>query len=254
MSAKLRGWAVVSVWALCLLVLGAPALLLFFFIRNPKVIYRPTRLGCWLGFKVGGARFTIQGLEKLHPTQTYIFVANHQSWLDAPALLLYLRRDLAFLVKKELFRFPIFNPGLYWIGCAPIDRSNREAAIESVRLAAEIVRKGRGFIVYAEGTRTPDGRLHPLKKGAFYLALEAGVPIVPVTIDGTYDMMPKGPIRLRPGTAHITVHDPVDVTVYNPETVGELAELTRQIIQSALGNHCQTVRGLLLSDPRQTDG
>jgi 1-acyl-sn-glycerol-3-phosphate acyltransferase len=204
-----------------------------FFIRNPKIIYRPAQLGCWLGLKVGGVRFVVRGLEHLRPDQTYIFVANHQSLLDPPGMFVYLQRDLAFLAKKELYRLPIFNPGLYLIGCARIDRRNRERAIESIRQAADLVRRGRSFIVYAEGTRTPDGQLHPFKKGAFHLALEAGVPVVPVTIDGTYDLMPKGPIHLYPGTAHIIVHEPIDVAAYSAETVGELAETTRRIIQSA---------------------
>lgn len=234
LAAKLRGWAVISVWTLCLLVLGPLALLLFSLIRHPQVIFLPARFGCWLGFKVGGITVTVQGREKLQPDQPYIFVANHQSWLDAPALFLYLRRDLAFLAKKELFRLPIFNPGLHWIDCVPIDRSNRERAIESAQRAVEKVRRGRSFIVFPEGTRTRDGRMQPFKKGAFHIALQAQAPIIPVTIDGTYDIMPKGPIRVIPGTVHITIHDPIDVTAYSSETVEELAETAWRIVHSAL--------------------
>lgn len=225
---------VIGLWAILLLVVGLPVVLLCAIIRRPQIILWPARVGIRLGLKMGGVKFVVWGVEKLNPHQPYIFVANHQSLLDPLGMLLHLKRDVAFLAKKELFRLPIFNPGLYLIGCAPIDRSNRERAIESLRQAAELVRRGRSFIVYAEGTRTPDGQVHPFKKGAFHLALEAGVPIVPVTIDGTYDLMPKGSLHLNPGTAHIIVHEPIDVSGYNAETVGELAETTRQIIQSGL--------------------
>ncbi|MBI3951506.1 MAG: 1-acyl-sn-glycerol-3-phosphate acyltransferase [Acidobacteria bacterium] len=234
LTAKLRGWAVVSFWALSLLVMGVPALILYVFVRNSKVIFSPTRFGCWLGFKLGGIKFIVQGLEKLQPDQAYIFVANHQSLLDPPAMLVYLKRDFGFLAKKELFRLPVFNPGLYWIDCVPIDRSNREAAIRSTQRAAEKIRRGRSIIAYPEGTRSPDGKMRPFKRGAFHMALESGAAIVPVTLDGTYELMPKGPICIFPGTAHITVHDPLDVTAYCTETVGELAETAYRIIDSAL--------------------
>jgi 1-acyl-sn-glycerol-3-phosphate acyltransferase len=118
------------------------------------------------------------------------------------------------------------------IGCAKIDRSNREAAIASTRQAAERVRQGRSFIVYPEGTRSRDGNMLPFKKGAFHLAIEVGVPVVPVTVDGTYEAMPKGTIGVNPGTVYLTVHDPIDVSQYTPEMAGELAERAWQAVHS----------------------
>jgi 1-acyl-sn-glycerol-3-phosphate acyltransferase len=237
LSAKLRGWAIIAVWAICLFLIGMPALTLYLFVRNPKVIFIPARFACRLGFLVGGVRVTVQGLERLDRVPPYVFVANHQSWLDPPALFTYLGRDLAFLVKKELYRLPILNPGLYWIDCAPVDRSNKERAIESIRLAAEKVRNGRSFIIYPEGTRTRNGDMLPFKKGAFHMAIAAGVPIVPITVNGAYEIMPRGPVRAIPGTIHITVHEPVQVTGYGSERAKELAERVWRIVHSTLRHH-----------------
>jgi 1-acyl-sn-glycerol-3-phosphate acyltransferase len=237
LAAQLRGWAIVALWGGSLLIVGSIALLLYVFFRTPKTIFIPARYVLRLGCQVGGIHIAVRGLEKLRPDQPYIFVANHQSWLDPVAMFLTLGRDLAFLAKKELYRIPILNPGLHWIDCAPIDRSNRERAIESIRFAAEKVRRGRSFIAYPEGTRTPDGRMRPFKKGAFHLAIEAGAPIVPVTVNGSFQIMPKGPIRVIPGTVDLTVHDPIDVTAYTSETVDQLAETAWHIVHSALREH-----------------
>jgi 1-acyl-sn-glycerol-3-phosphate acyltransferase len=233
-KARIRGWAVVAVWTLCLLVLGPLMLLLFVIVRNQKVIRYPAKFGCWLGFKVAGVSVQVVGLDNLDPQQPYVFMANHQSWMDAPVLFVYLKRPVAFLAKKELYRLPIFNPGLYWIDCVPVDRSNRERAIESTHRAAEKLQSGRSIIVYPEGTRSPDGRMRPFKKGGFYMALEAGVAIAPVTIDGTHRIMPKGPIRVVPGTVRVRVHSPVDVTDYTSADIDDLIRRVQDIVASAL--------------------
>lgn len=233
-KARIRGWAVVSVWALSLIGFGVPALLLFFFLRRQNVIRYPAQFGCWLGLKVGGVKPEIVGLENLDPRQTYLFMANHQSWLDPPLLFVYLKRPLSFLAKKELYRLPIFNPGLYWVDCVPVDRSNREQAIESTRRAAEKLRQGRSFLIYPEGTRSSDGGLRPFKKGGFYMALEAGVPIVPVTVSGAHRLMPKGEVRMSPGTIRVTVHPPVDVTEHTVDDIDRLVSRVQDIVASAL--------------------
>lgn len=115
-----------------------------------------------------------------------------------------------------------------------MDRSHRERAIENTHRAAEKLWSGRSFIVYPEGTRSPDGRLRPFNKVGFYMALEVGVPIVPVTIDGTHRIMPKGPIRVVPGTVRVTVHPPIDVIDCESADIDTLIRRVWEAIASAL--------------------
>ncbi len=234
MGDRARGWAVLAFWSLSLAVIAPPLFLLFLLVRHKRVLYAPARAFIRVGLRLGGVRFEVLGLERLDPRQTYLFLSNHQSLLDPLIQLVGLKRDIAFLAKKELFRWPLLNPGLYWIDCAPIDRSNRERAIESLRRAAEKLKRGVSFLAYPEGTRTPNGRLLPFRKGVFFLALEAGVPIVPVTILGTYEVMPKGPLRCRPGHVRVLVHEPIPTTSYGVTAIKTLMADVRRAIASVL--------------------
>lgn len=221
-------------WGFSLAVIAPVLFALFLLSRQKRVLYAPARLFIRIGLWLSGVRFEVVGLERLDPHQTYLFLSNHQSLLDPLIQLIALERDMAFLAKKELFRWPLLNPGLYWIDCAPIDRSNRERAIESLHRAAEKLRRGVSFLAYPEGTRTPDGTLLPFRKGVFLMALEAGVPIVPVTIRGTYEVMPKGPLRCRPGRVRVIVHEPIPTTAYSVATLEVLMTTVRRAIASAL--------------------
>lgn len=231
-SAKARGALLLAWWGLNLFTVGVVVVLLCAIFRHPSIIFLPARVVFQIGHWMVGIRVKMTGYEKLRKGQPYIFVSNHASWLDPPIMFLHLGANHALLVKKELYKIPILGQGLNLIGCAKIDRSNREAAIASTRRAAERVRQGRSFIVYPEGTRSPDGTMRPFKKGAFHLAIEVGVPVVPVTVNGTYRIMPKGTIGVTPGTVHLIVHDPIDVSQYTSEQAGELAERAWQAVHS----------------------
>ncbi len=232
--AMLRGGLLILFWGSLLLLVGPILLLLFALTRRLNVIYAPVRLACRVGLRMTGVRLECRGLENIRPDQHYIFVANHQSWLDIPAMLLCLDRNFAFLAKKELLKVPILNIGLRWTGSVPIDRGDRARAIESTQRAAQRVRAGRSFIVYPEGTRTPDGHMRRFKKGAFYMALESQTPIVPVTIAGSYEIMPKGQIGVWPGTIRVIVHPPLDASTYGLERLDELIESAWHTIHEAL--------------------
>jgi 1-acyl-sn-glycerol-3-phosphate acyltransferase len=176
---------------------------------NSDFLYRISmtivRTGLWLG----GIEVDVMGRDRLDPSTSYIFMANHVSDLDPPVLMPNIPGRTSVLVKKGLFRIPVLGPAMRVAHLVPVDRQNREAAIASVREAAEVIRMGFSMMVYPEGTRSTDGRLLPLKKGPFYLATEAGCGIVPVTILGTYEMKPKGKFFLRPGRATLVFHAPV---------------------------------------------
>ena len=180
-------------------------------------------LAMWIvraGVGIGGVRVEIVGRDRLDLGRHYIFMANHVSNADPAVLIPWLPRRTSVLVKKELFRVPLLGRAMKMASLVAIDRTNQEAAIASMRRAAEVLRSGLDMTVFPEGTRSPDGRLLPLKKGPFYMAMETGVSIVPVTILGTRAIVPKGRILITPGTATLIFHDPI-----SPEQFGNRDEL-----------------------------
>jgi len=178
---------------------------------NSNFLYR---MGMWVvrvGVRAAGVRVEVLGRERLDAKQTYIFMSNHVSNLDPPLLIPLLPGRTSVLVKKELFRIPILGFAMRVAHLVPVDRRNRDAAIASMRVAAEVIRSGLSMTIFPEGTRSLDGRLQPLKKGPFYLAMESGYPIVPVTLLGTYEILPKGKWLLAPekAVAKIVFHPPI---------------------------------------------
>jgi len=164
--------------------------------------------------------------------RNYIFMSNHVSNLDPPLLIPLIPRRTSVLVKKELFKIPIIGRAMLMGQLVPIDRSNREAAIASVREAEQVVRSGLNMTVFPEGTRSPDGKLQTFKKGAFYLATDTGVPIVPITIVGTEELLPKGRHLVKPGRVKIVFHPPIDPQEFPDRD--ELIAAVRNAIASAL--------------------
>ncbi len=184
------------------------------------------------GVRIGGVRVEVVGRDRLDLAHHYIFMANHVSNADPAVLIPWLPRRTSVLVKKELFRVPLLGRAMKMASLVAIDRSNQEAAIASMRRAADVMRSGLDMTVFPEGTRSPDGRLLPFKKGPFYMAMETGVAIVPVTILGTRAIVPKGRVLITPGTATLIFHDPI-----NPAQVGnrdELIAAVRDRVASAL--------------------
>src|SRR5205085_8659283 len=151
----------------------------------------------------------VSGREHLDPRQTYIFAANHRSYLDTAALFAYTGRRIGLLAKKELLKVPILGYGMGYVNIMAIDRSNRERAYATVRAATERIRAGVSFGVFAEGTRARPGQLLPFKKGAFYMARDAGVAVVPVAIKHTAELMGKGTGVARTGTIEFVLLPPI---------------------------------------------
>lgn len=232
--ARLRGLFLVSFWFGSIGLFGPLVIWLARRTGNENFIYKPVGLFVRLGLAIVGVRLRVVGLERLDPAKTYMFTPNHQSLIDVAIFWICLGRNVAYLAKKELTRNPVLRYGFPVIGVVPVDRSNRTAAVNSARMATENLRRGKSYVVYPEGTRSPDGRLLPFKKGAFIMAIDAGVPIVPVTISGATAVMPKGKLRLLPATIRITVHEPIPVEGYSRENLAGLIELARARVESAL--------------------
>ena len=162
------------------------------------------------GYRLAGLRVQVFGREQLEDGRAYLFMANHTSNLDPPLVTPELHRRVSIMAKQELFRIPLFGRAMRAGEFIAVNRKDRVAAIESVRQAARTLQSGLGMMVFPEGTRSRDGRLLPFKKGPFHLAMEAGVPVVPITIVGTHDAWPKGGLVLRNGPIEIYFHAPID--------------------------------------------
>ncbi len=225
---KLRYYWTYVVAALCLLFLGVPLIPLGFLLRwlfgNEDFLYRPGRFGARCYLRSAGAQVHASGHENLAPNQPYVFVANHQSNLDAPLIIAYLKRNPGWIAKQELFRVPMLGQGIQLVNAVPIDRRNRASAIASTKRAGEIIRSGRSVVAFVEGTRSVDGRLKDFKKGVFYMALEAGVPIVPLVINDTRLVLRKGTNYCLPHDISLEILPPISTAGYTAENVGELID------------------------------
>src|SRR5438128_849432 len=173
-------------------------------------LYRVGMWGAFTGVRLAGVRVQTVGLDKLDPTRTYIFMSNHVSNIDPPLLLPLIPRRTSVMVKKELFKYPILGKTMRLGSLVPVDRGNREAGIAAVREASVVLRQGINMTIYVEGKRSFDGQLLPFKKGPFYLAMEAGIPVVPVTTAGTHYVMPKRRFSIKPGTVTVIFHEAIE--------------------------------------------
>lgn len=218
------------------LVFGIPIVMLGHFLRVAfgveGFIFPYVKLGCRVWIWSMGARVHVKGREHLDPKQTYLFIANHQSNIDPPMLFAYLGHDTGAIAKKELTKFPVLKQGFPLGYVVPIDRSNRESAIESTRRGAEELRRGHSLMAFPEGTRTVDGKVLAFKKGVFFMALESGVPVVPVVVNDTRLVMPKGRNVMTPGDVWMEILPPVSTAGYSEANIEELIERVRsQIVE-----------------------
>jgi 1-acyl-sn-glycerol-3-phosphate acyltransferase len=190
----------------------------------------------WAILKASNVKLTVEGLEHVEPGKSYLVMANHRSMFDIPVLhyLLGHGRDLRWIGKREVQRVPVFGWAYQMSRHIAIDRQNRSAAIETLRRAALESREGISFVIMPEGTRSTSEELLPFKKGGFHLALDTGLPILPVAIVGSEKLMRKGSWYILPGSIHVRVRPVIETHDLDRHDIDGLSERVRSAIATAL--------------------
>jgi 1-acyl-sn-glycerol-3-phosphate acyltransferase len=202
--------------SLYILIVGPPLLLYTLITRHVDPLYWAGVRGVMFFVRAVGVKVRVAGLQNI-PTGVCLFVANHTSSADAPAVVGAIPRRIAVLLKQSLFKWPIVGEAFRRAHFIPVDRKLRDSAISSLEKAAAAMRAGQSFLIYPEGTRSPDGRLQEFKKGAAVLAIKAAAPIVPVLCSGAQRVMAKRSMVIHPGEILVEFLDPIDASKYSWE-------------------------------------
>jgi 1-acyl-sn-glycerol-3-phosphate acyltransferase len=213
---------------LCTVLLGLPLLLYTVVTRSTGPLYwTGTRSLLVVGW-IAGMRVRTEGSENI-PSGVCLFVSNHTSNMDIPALLYAIPRRIAFVAKQSLFRIPVVGTAIRLANFVPVDRSRRDAVLAVVKQVVEFIRAGTSFLVFPEGTRSRDGRLQPFKHSAFLIAIQSGVPVVPVACAGAHRVMPRHSLRIHPGDVLIRFGRPIDVSECG---TGDRSEVARRAFEA----------------------
>jgi 1-acyl-sn-glycerol-3-phosphate acyltransferase len=218
-------WAALATIILCIFIIPAGLLS-----RTGNLAFSISKLWAYTMLAVSLVRTEIINKDKIMRRTSYIIISNHQSLYDIIALVTSLGIQFRWIIKKEILKVPIFGYGLYASRNIFIDRSNTASAIESINKGFDRLPKGVSVMVFAEGTRSPDGKIHEFKKGGFVTAVRRKIPILPVTVNGSRRIMPKGSLAMKPGKIQIVIGDPIDTSSYTNDTVQELIDKTRQAV------------------------
>ncbi len=232
---------IVSIFKIILIVLytiliSTMELLITPFLRTGNLYHALAKLHARGVLAMSGVKLEVEGLDHVEFSRGYIYVSNHASYFDIPAVIAGIPDQIRIVYKKELEKIPIFGWGLkYGKTYIGIDRGKGQDAVQSLDDAAEKIRNGASVILFAEGTRTPDGNLQPFKRGPFNLAVKAQAPVVPVAIHGSRAVLPKDSWRIRPGTIKLILSEPIDPPKPNgKESEFGLRDQVHEIIQNNL--------------------
>jgi 1-acyl-sn-glycerol-3-phosphate acyltransferase len=218
------------------IVLGAASIVSSLWDRRGYFAHGCARAWSWLILKTTGVRVAVEGLERITPGTTYVFVSNHQSIYDTPVVFASLPYQLRIIAKASLARFPVLGWHLKRGGHLFVDRKHPDRA-GILRRWRALVSEGLSLIIYAEGTRSADGHVSRFKAGSFMLAIEAQLPIVPVAIVGTRQVMPKGRLRTEPADVTLVIHDPIQPPALDTPTVQDakaLADRAHEIVAAEI--------------------
>jgi 1-acyl-sn-glycerol-3-phosphate acyltransferase len=215
-------------------IIGTIIILVSFLPKSEKFIHNMARVWGRSIVWISRIKVKIRGLEHIRPSHAVIYMSNHQSNYDIPVYFSALPVQFRWLAKAELFKIPIFGRAMRGAGYISIDRSDLKSALRSMKRAAVSIRNGTSVLIFPEGTRTRDGALLPFKTGGFSLAIDAGVPIVPLGIQGTRRVMAKGRKLIHRGEVCITLMPAVETTAYTRKTKNELMDRVHASISAAM--------------------
>ncbi|MDP7417172.1 MAG: lysophospholipid acyltransferase family protein [Desulfobacterales bacterium] len=221
----------IIVWAILVTFFwGIVIILASVIIHNENFIHNIAKIWAKSILFASRIRVTVTGYSNIDLGRSYIYMSNHQSNFDIPVLLAYLDTQFRWLAKAELFKIPIFGSSMKRAGYISINRSNRRSAFESLKEAARKIRNGVSVLIFPEGTRSRDGNIRAFKKGGFVLAVDSGVPVVPIVIHGTWSIMSKKGIRIKPGNVVIEILKPIETSDYTRKTKDDLMGQVSQAI------------------------
>ncbi|MDQ2856712.1 MAG: 1-acyl-sn-glycerol-3-phosphate acyltransferase [Acidobacteriota bacterium] len=236
LAGRLLYWWSLFVAGALLLIFGPPVLLVAWVTKHHDLVYPWAFFGARNWLRLSGMKVSVRGLELLDSDRPYVFISNHRSYLDTATLFAYLGRRIGLIAKKELLKVPILGYGMGFVNIMAIDRTNRDRALKTMQAATDRLRSGISFGVFAEGTRAKPGEFLPFKKGAFYMAAQAGVPIVPVAIKNSDVLMGKGTGTAKTGIIEMVLLPLVDTKGNASDIeVQALIEFVQQAIAKELG-------------------
>jgi 1-acyl-sn-glycerol-3-phosphate acyltransferase len=217
--------------------LGIPLIIYSYLTKKVNSLFWLGNFAISIGQKISGVEVEVEGLDKINPKKSYVYMANHQSLVDGPLLFKIIPQNLRVLLKKEVFRLPLVGTGMKLTEFIPIDRGDKAGARKSIELAIEKIKeKNYSFLIFPEGTRSFDGNLLPFKRGGFVLALKSGIPIVPITIIGSREVLPKKKFFIKKGKIKVIFHSPISTKGLKYEDRFMLSEKVRKIISDDLKN------------------
>jgi 1-acyl-sn-glycerol-3-phosphate acyltransferase len=214
---------------------GSISLMVSFFDHTGVVQIRVARAWARALLAAAGVRVHVEGLEQIDPNGSYVFIANHASYYDTPVALAHIPAQFRFLAKRGLFQIPFLGTHLSRAGHIPVPRQDPRASVKTMQTAAETIqRKKISLLIFPEGGRSHDGVLRPFKEGGAYIAIRAGVPVVPLVLTGTRAVLPYGSGVIQPGDVRLRIFKPIDTSNLTLKDRGRLTEEVRQLISSNL--------------------
>ncbi len=221
----------ISLWAaIATMLVFFPVIIAAMLSSTGNLAFTLSKIWAHIMLKATDVHPVIRGREKIVRGQSYIIISNHQSEYDILALVTTLRIQFRWIIKMELRKVPLFGYALYVSRNIFIDRSQTEKAVKSIKEGLDRLPKGVSVMFFAEGTRSADGSIQPFKKGGFMMALEKGMPILPVTVNGSRKVLPKKSLIFKPGPIEVVISDPIETKGYTKEQLQELIDRTRGVI------------------------
>jgi 1-acyl-sn-glycerol-3-phosphate acyltransferase len=212
------------------IILVSPVLLALWVIGKKDPVLDIGKWVMGVSRRILGLTIEVEGRENVDPAKSYVYMANHVSFLDGPLLFYVIPQRVRVILKKSIFRIPVVGAAMRFAGFIPVDRKRMSGGKRSIDEAVLAMKeKGYSFLIFPEGTRSRDGKLHDLKRGGFFLAVAAQAPIIPITIQGTFELMPRGRIFPRRGKIKVIFHPPIETA---GKTVADLPALASQVAQN----------------------